>query len=82
MSAQKLLGFFTLRCKKPCQSTAGGLYVMNFNNFASVIFLFINRYESWKDRLFYKTKIKYRGGSSGIELQRFFVYYFLCLVRK
>lgn len=37
MKAQKLLGFMTLRCIRPCQLTAGGIFVMNFKSFASVI---------------------------------------------
>ncbi|XP_031777522.1 odorant receptor 137 isoform X2 [Nasonia vitripennis] len=35
--AQKLLGLMTLRCSKPCQLTAGGMYVMNFSNFAKIV---------------------------------------------
>ncbi|OXU24620.1 hypothetical protein TSAR_000941 [Trichomalopsis sarcophagae] len=35
--AQKLLGLMTLRCLKPCQLTAGGMYVMNFSNFAKIV---------------------------------------------
>ncbi|OXU29343.1 hypothetical protein TSAR_008877 [Trichomalopsis sarcophagae] len=35
--AQKLLGLMILRCSKPCQLTAGGIYVMNFSNFAKIV---------------------------------------------
>ncbi|OXU19403.1 hypothetical protein TSAR_008624 [Trichomalopsis sarcophagae] len=37
IKAQKLLGFMTLRCIRPCQITAGGIYVINFSNFASIV---------------------------------------------
>ncbi|OXU21900.1 hypothetical protein TSAR_002411 [Trichomalopsis sarcophagae] len=33
--SQNLLKFMRLRCLTPCQLTAGGIYVMNFANFAS-----------------------------------------------
>ncbi|XP_008202544.1 odorant receptor 140 isoform X1 [Nasonia vitripennis] len=35
--SQNLLKFMRLRCLTPCQLTAGGIYVMNFANFASII---------------------------------------------
>ncbi|OXU27738.1 hypothetical protein TSAR_003157 [Trichomalopsis sarcophagae] len=38
LRCQRLLRFMSLSCSKPCQLSGGGLYVMNFINFARVIF--------------------------------------------
>ncbi|XP_058809991.1 odorant receptor 30a-like [Phymastichus coffea] len=37
IESQRSLKFLILRCIKPCQLTAGGIYVMNFSNFAMII---------------------------------------------
>ncbi|NP_001177539.1 odorant receptor 133 [Nasonia vitripennis] len=37
LRCQKLLKFMSLRCLKPCELSGGGLYVMNFINFATIL---------------------------------------------
>ncbi|OXU26446.1 hypothetical protein TSAR_015591, partial [Trichomalopsis sarcophagae] len=35
IKSQRLLAFMMLRCTKPCELTAGGIYTMNLENFGS-----------------------------------------------
>ncbi|NP_001177538.1 odorant receptor 132 [Nasonia vitripennis] len=37
LRCQRLLRFMSLNCSKPCQLSGGGLYVMNFVNFARIL---------------------------------------------
>ncbi|OXU27739.1 hypothetical protein TSAR_003158 [Trichomalopsis sarcophagae] len=37
LKCQNLLRFMTLRCSRPCELSGGGLYVMNFINFAAIL---------------------------------------------
>ncbi|NP_001177545.1 odorant receptor 143 [Nasonia vitripennis] len=37
IKSQRLLAFMMLRCTKPCELTAGGIYTMNLENFGSLV---------------------------------------------
>ncbi|NP_001177640.2 odorant receptor 130 [Nasonia vitripennis] len=37
LKCQNLLKFMSLRCSRPCELSGGGLYIMNFINFATIL---------------------------------------------